>query len=49
VVNAHLFILTDREIILIRDEDLVKGRPDLRYGGIWKSSLDNLERLKPGN
>ncbi|HLE14063.1 MAG TPA: hypothetical protein VI776_04885 [Anaerolineales bacterium] len=35
LAHAHLFILTDRELILIRDENLVKWRADLRYGGIW--------------
>jgi hypothetical protein len=31
---AHLAILTDKEVILIRDEERTRGNRDVRYGGI---------------
>jgi hypothetical protein len=35
LATAHLFILTDRELITICDEDSWTGRQGIRYGGIW--------------
>jgi len=32
---AHLTILTDKELILIRDEAGVRWNPDAKHGGIW--------------
>ena len=35
VVGNHLTILTDREIILIKDAESLRSRNQTRYGGIW--------------
>ena len=32
---AHLTILTDKELIIIRDEAGVRWNPDAKHGGIW--------------
>jgi hypothetical protein len=32
---AHLTVLTDKELILIRDEAGVRWNPDAKHGGIW--------------
>jgi hypothetical protein len=35
IYPAHLTILTDKELILIRDEAGVRWNPDAKHGGIW--------------
>ena len=35
IYPAHLTILTDKELIIIRDEAGVRWNPDAKYGGIW--------------
>jgi hypothetical protein len=35
LANAHLLILTDRELILLLEENQPSGRSTTRYGGIW--------------
>ena len=36
IATAHLCILTDRELIIIRDdEDSPVWQPGVRYGGVW--------------
>lgn len=35
ISTSHLVILTDRQLIIIKDENPGGGRDDTRYGGIW--------------
>ena len=35
LTTAHLGILTDKELMFIRDDEEVQGNQDIRYGGIW--------------
>ena len=35
VCLSHLVILTDNELILIREDEHTYGRKEMRYGGIW--------------
>lgn len=44
---SHLFILTDKEIILIREDDLTHSIKGAHYGGIWQFiARANLASLK---
>ena len=36
ISTAHLIILTDKEMILIREDERVGGNRDFRYGGVWQ-------------
>lgn len=36
VSTAHLTVLTDKELILIQDDERVSGNKGVRYGGIWR-------------
>jgi hypothetical protein len=35
IYPAHLTVLTDKELIIIRDEAGVRWNPDAKHGGIW--------------
>jgi hypothetical protein len=44
---AHLAILTDRELILIRDDERSKAIKGVRYGGVWQYiRLDSIRSVK---
>jgi hypothetical protein len=34
--TAHLLILTDQEVILIREDERVTENKGIRYGGVWQ-------------
>lgn len=50
---AHLTVLTDRELILIRDSDRSKASQISRYGGVWQylplSCIESLTLSEPAN
>jgi len=51
---AHLTILTDKELIIIRDEAGVRWNPDAKHGGIWtyipldKIAATSVEKTEDG-
>jgi hypothetical protein len=50
---AHLTVLTDRELILIRDSERNKASQISRYGGVWQylplSCIESLTLSEPAN